>query len=228
MDRHELGRLLNLKVEMIPEGKPNRSGRRINLKNITVHNTSNDRPGADAAAHSRFVREKGFYILSSGKKNFVSWHYTVDDKMVIKHLPISERAIHAGSGNATSVAIEVCMHQGIDQQTADLRAARLIAALMHDLKLDRTSVKSHKHWTGKNCPILLLPAFERFVDQADEICRSIDAPESVLVADDERQAIAEASTRAAEGATEELEPEADPDDEHALVAAEVAKFIEQK
>jgi len=62
MDRQELGQLLNLKVEMIP-GALNRSGRAIAPTFITVHNTSNTGAGADANAHSRFVREKGFYVL---------------------------------------------------------------------------------------------------------------------------------------------------------------------
>jgi N-acetylmuramoyl-L-alanine amidase CwlA len=40
-----------------------------------------------------------FYTLPSGKKNWVSWHFTVDDVEAVQHLPITERAIHAGAGN---------------------------------------------------------------------------------------------------------------------------------
>jgi N-acetylmuramoyl-L-alanine amidase len=138
MDREELGKLLNLKVEFIPEGKQNRSGKKIVPQYITVHNTSNAGAGANADAHSRFVRNTGFYnIVSNGvtKKNWVSWHYTVDDICVIKHLPVNEHAIHAGAANSQSIGIETCMHKEINQHAADERVASLVAALLFDLNL---------------------------------------------------------------------------------------------
>ncbi|MDZ7894708.1 MAG: N-acetylmuramoyl-L-alanine amidase [Sphingobium sp.] len=93
---------------------------------------------------------------SSGAKIWVSWHYTVDDRCVIKQLPINEMAYHAKKGNGTSIAIEVCMNAGIDQAAANARAARLVAALLYDFGWDVNALKTHKDWTGKNCPQLLL------------------------------------------------------------------------
>ena len=153
---------LNLKKEFIPVGKTNRSGKKITVTSITVHNTSNASKGANAAAHSKFVCNTGHYMLN-GKKNWVSWHFTVDDVQAIQHLPINERAIHAGPGNASSLGIEVCMHAGIDQAAANLRAARLVAKLLNDLDLPNTAVRTHKSWTNKNCPQLLLPQWEAFL-----------------------------------------------------------------
>lgn len=228
MNRSELGQSLNLKIELIPEGKPNRSGRKISPDFITIHNTSNANPGADANAHSRFVRNKGHYILASGKRNDVSWHYTVDDKCVIKHLPVTERAIHAGAGNGRSIAIEICMHQEIDQNAANERASRLVAALMHDLGIPKTNVVPHKHWTGKNCPTLLLSdGFEAFAAACNAICNSIeeDVSASALVNEDERQILRDINDGIIVDALANEPPEDDIDEEHDLIAAEVASFV---
>ena len=51
-------------------------------------------------------------------KKLGSWHYTVDDIKVIKQLPINEKGWHAGKGNSSSIGIEICMHEGIDQEQA--------------------------------------------------------------------------------------------------------------
>lgn len=175
MTRAELLGLLNLSEELIAAGRPNRSGRRITPTSVTVHNTSNDNVGADAAAHSRFVRQTGFY-MHNGRQNWVSWHYSVDDRRVIRHLPIREEAFHAGPANRVSLAIEVCMNRGIDQAAADLRAARLVALHLFDLRLGRDDIRTHKSWTGKACPTLLMGQWDRFVDHVMEIRNAITGP----------------------------------------------------
>ncbi len=127
-------------------------------KFITIHNTDNTKPGTDAKSHGRFLRNIGYYLLG-GREHWVSWHYSVDDHRVVKHLPIHEKAFHAISGNSQSIGIEICMNQGIDQDKAFLNAARLCAILLfdlHSLDKDVNRVVSHKFWTGKNCPRLLL------------------------------------------------------------------------
>lgn len=172
MDRTELGQLLNLSEELIPPGRQNRPGTRIRPAFVTMHNTSNANAGADARAHSRFVRNTGHYMLN-GRQNWVSWHYSVDDRCVIKHLPANEKAYHAGPANSVSIGIEVCMHQGIDRAAADLRAARLAAALLFDFSLGIGGLRTHKSWTGKQCPTLLLSHWTSFVRQVEEIRASI-------------------------------------------------------
>ncbi len=237
MDRSELGRQLNMKVELIPEGKPNRSGRRIAADFITIHNTSNPNPGADAGAHSRFVRNKGHYVLRSGKKNFVSWHYTVDDKEVIKHLPVNERAIHAGRGNGVSIGIEVCMHRNIDQAAANRRASLLVAALMHDLNIPKSNIKPHKHWTGKACPVLLLSNFDDFCSSADDVCRAIIEPseavelptlagtESLITSEEELASIKAARETPMESESVETDAAPEEENEHELISEALESFI---
>ena len=169
MDRAELEGLLNLREQMVAAGKPNRPGTRIAPAFITIHNTSNVSPGANAAAHARFVTQTGFYTLPSGKKNHVSWLYTVDDHEAVQHLPVREKGFHAGPGNSLSVGIEVCMNRGIDQAAANLRAARLAALLAFDLGLGANKIRTHKSWTGKACPALLLPAWVAFAKSVEDI-----------------------------------------------------------
>ncbi|HEY0625856.1 MAG TPA: N-acetylmuramoyl-L-alanine amidase [Allosphingosinicella sp.] len=219
MNRQELGRSLNLIEEMIAAGRPNRPGSPIAPRYITVHNTSNTGSRADARAHSRFVRNTGYYTLPSGKKNYVSWHYTVDDLCVCKHLPINERAIHAGAANGVSVGIEVCMHREIDQAAANDRAARLVAALLHDLKLSTAAIRTHKSWTGKACPVLLLPQWEAFVDRVQAILDSLQPLQGDLLLEaDERQAIE--TTPPADFDEDALQED---DHDHELVAEAVAQ-----
>lgn len=229
--RPDLGAQLNLRMAMIPEHMENRSGRLIAPTHITIHNTSNTNAGADAAAHARMVTKKGHY-MHKGKPRFVSWHFTVDDKETVKHLPVNERAIHAGKGNANSIAIEICMNEGIDQGAANLRAQMLVAVLMHDLKIPSSNVVPHKHWTGKNCPSLLIENFEIFCFECATICESIEAnlsegmeesPDDVL----SKQEISDALNPGAEAEAElNAEPEEDLAEEHDLVAAEVEAFVE--
>lgn len=180
MTRQELGESLNLKIELIPEDMQNRPGTSISATSITIHNTSNANSGADADAHSRFVRTKGYYENEhTGKRTWVSWHYTVDDKKAIKQLPINEKAFHAKEGNETSIGIETCMHKEIDQEEADDRLARLVAVLCYDLKFSTDAVFPHKKWTGKNCPILLLKKWEQFIERINHYLDAITESKKV-------------------------------------------------
>jgi hypothetical protein len=180
MDRIDLGKSLNLTEELVTIGRNNRPGTRITPTLITIHNTSNARSGADAAAHSRFIRTKGYYE-HGGRKNWVSWHFTVDDLQVIKQIPIIEMAWHTNrAANSSSLAVEICMHREIDQPAADDRAARLVAAVLYDLDLKTDAIRAHHDWTGKDCPVLLLPRFDSFKQRVDEILGSLTGPKGGL------------------------------------------------
>ncbi|MFY7912866.1 MAG: N-acetylmuramoyl-L-alanine amidase family protein [Emticicia sp.] len=160
MTRQEFGQQLNLLEDLVPIGKQNRPQTPLAATFITIHNTDNVSSSANALAHARFLKMTGFYIYpkNSGKKVWVSWHYTVDDLRIVKHIPINEEAYHAKSGNSKSIGIEICMNAGINQTAANLRAARLVAALMFDLKISIDNVVPHQKWTGKQCPSLFLDA----------------------------------------------------------------------
>jgi len=154
MTRQELGTSLNLEERLIPQGNANRSGRPLRPTKICVHNTDNSARGADAIAHSRHL------IQNAGDSGNgpTSWHYTVDDTRVVKHLPLGEIGFHAyASGNSVSLGIEMCMNSdGNWSETVD-RTARLVAVLCFDFGWGIGSTKQHHDFprsngTRKNCP----------------------------------------------------------------------------
>lgn len=174
-DRKELGKELNLEIDFIPESNSNRPQTKINPQYITIHNTDNTNRGANCLAHARYVKSQ------AARDRKVSWHYTVDDLLCVKHLPLNEMGWHAASrkGNE-SIGIEICMHQGIDQAAANHRAAILTAILMYDLEIPLKRVVTHNYWSGKNCPRLLLDngkpghKWQQFLDQVESIYQRID------------------------------------------------------
>jgi len=209
MDRIELGKTLNLSEELIAVGKKNRPSTAIAPTTITIHNTDNASPGANAAAHSRFVRTKGYYDMRDGP-HWVSWHFSVDDVQTIKQLPIDEMAFHAlGAANRSSIAIEICMNAGIDQTAANGRAARLAAALLYDLQLSADAIRSHHDWTGKDCPTLLLPTWDNFTQDVAKIRDAITGPRGGLEFD---------AAEILSGIESFVEREHGPDDHAALAA----------
>lgn len=163
MTQEEAFEKLNISVDLIPAGSSNRPGTRLRPTFVTIHNTGNASAGADAAMHARYV--KG----ADARARRVSWHFTVDDKRVFKHLPTNEVAWHAGPGNSRSIAIEVCENRGIDTAAVIDRAALLTALMMLAYGIGRDGVVTHQKWTGKDCPRVILRrkgGFEAFRDRA--------------------------------------------------------------
>jgi N-acetylmuramoyl-L-alanine amidase CwlA len=141
---------LNIEERLLPVGASNRPGTPVNLMYLTVHNTQNPAKGADALAHARYM------LGPEARKRKVSWHYTVDSERVVKHLPTSEVGWHAGRGNTVSIGIEICENEDGDQDAANERAALLCAVLMFAENIPAARVVTHRNWTKKHCPHLLL------------------------------------------------------------------------
>jgi N-acetylmuramoyl-L-alanine amidase CwlA len=141
---------LNIVQDFIPVTNSNRPGKRLAPTHITIHNTDNAGPRADAAAHARYV--KG----ADAQARQVSWHYTVDDHVIYQSLPVNEVGWHSGPGNSNSIGIEICMHQGMNEAQAYDRAALLVAvlALQNNVTVPEAVVQ-HNFWTGKHCPRVL-------------------------------------------------------------------------
>jgi N-acetylmuramoyl-L-alanine amidase CwlA len=160
--------------DLIPTSLPTRSGRKITPQFITIHNTDNDKVGAGAAAHNKYVR--GSHAV--GRK--VSWHFTVDDKAIFQHLPTGERGLHAGTseGNDKSVGIEICMNSDMDVKKGYNQAADLVAYLVERLKLKFPAcMKQHSNWSGKNCPSVLRSGGQVSWKEFLDLCRArIESP----------------------------------------------------
>lgn len=150
----------NVDVHLIPESNTtSRPGYPMQATTITVHNTGNK--NADAEDHTEYVDNTTAYV---------SWHFTVDDKDIFQELPINETAWHAGDGrngpgNRTSVAIEICEHDGINWNMAKYNGIKLIVLLLNELGLSPEAVVPHKEWSGKYCPHRILDeGWDGFID----------------------------------------------------------------
>ncbi len=153
---------LNLKVDLIPEGKYGRRlFREMTPQYITIHSTQN--PTGDAYAHAKALNRGA---LRGGVCGYLCWHFTVQDDTIIQHIPTSERGEHAdfdGPGNRYSIGIEMCEHQGNNQLATMERTAKLAASLMYHHKIPIENIRAHYHWpregynpANKNCPHFLL------------------------------------------------------------------------
>lgn len=125
-----------------------RPGYAIVPRYITIHNTGNYSPTADALAHAR--------MQLNDARAWVSWHFSVDDKSIYQSLPLDESGYHAGdgilAGNATTIGIEICEHIPELYPQAEKNAALLAAHLLWYLDLSSDAIRMHKDWSGKNCP----------------------------------------------------------------------------
>lgn len=147
--------------DFIPLGRHNRPGKLRSPKAewITVHDTGNPNPGADARMHALYCKNA---------ETTVSWHFIVDDHVAYQHLPLDERGFHAGDGggpgNTQSIGIEICEHLECNRTLAEDNAAILVAWLLSTLDLPLDRVVPHRHWCPrKYCPHLLLPRWDTWV-----------------------------------------------------------------
>ncbi len=154
MTLEEVYEELNISTILIPKGFANRPAGANTREYITIHETDNTDKGADADAHAKYL------VGADARKRRVSWHFTVDEDEVIKHLPARETAWHTGSkeGNASYFGIEMGVN-GSSLKSETLRRAALLTALL--CKVEGVSIEKvvqHNHWSGKDCPSLLREA----------------------------------------------------------------------
>lgn len=165
---------MEIKQRLLPDGRPNKPSKPMTPQYITIHNTDNTKPDATAESHSR-------YVLNGSGGRQASWHYTVDDNEVYQHLRDNEQGWHCtdgnGPGNSTSIGIEICMYDEMNEEVAWKNAAWLVAKLLkrHGLTLQR--VVPHGHWTKKNCPSRILPHWSKFLNMIDREMISQNNPQ---------------------------------------------------
>ena len=128
---------------------------------ITVHNTYND-----ASAMSEIS-----YMLGNNLKT--SFHVAVDNERVVKGIPFTRNAYHAGdgkngTGNRKSIGIEICYSKSGGERfdEAEELAAEYIAYLLKQYGWGIDRVKKHQDWSGKYCPHRTLDyGWDRFLDK---------------------------------------------------------------
>lgn len=136
---------------------------------ITIHNTEDIRKllsGIQTAAEQ--------YVLATynGNMGGAVVHYYVSPGVVWQLLEDDEQGWHSGTGSATktgnkgitiggnvdTIAIEVIGSSKAAEETA----AILTAYLLNRHKLEVNDIYSHYFWSGKNCPIYILPHWDLF------------------------------------------------------------------
>lgn len=141
---------LEVVQDILEDGHPFRPKRRLDVRYITIHDTAGNTQGAGVEAHSRFIK--------STDRSASSWHFTIDDTLLYQHIPLNEVAWHAGTadGNNYSIGIETCTNPDSDYDVVILRTAKLVAMLLDQFDLTLANVRQHYHWSGKNCPQVII------------------------------------------------------------------------
>lgn len=145
---------LPLREQIVPQDHAIRSHLPMEPLWITIHETANTNPGADAEMHGRYL------LTQEAIDRQVLWHATVDENEIIQHLPWNEAGWHAGdgyngNGNRKSVGIELCVNRDANFEATKRLAARLVAHLVQtlpSLKPFPECVVQHNRWSGKDCP----------------------------------------------------------------------------
>ena len=148
----------DIKIDHIPLNPKKRPGRKLTSYNwITVHNTGN--PSSSAK------NERG-WLTNPENTRLASWHIAVDDKEAVEAIPLDEVAHHAGTseGNNTSIGIEVCDSAG---DAGEKQAIELIASLLIVKGWGVDKVRTHKSWSGKDCPHIILKHWTKFIKDID-------------------------------------------------------------
>ncbi len=155
--------MLRMVVDYIPKGRHGRwKHRPMKPRYITIHSTQNYT--GDARAHAKALNKGA--LRGNNSLGYLTWHFTVDDSVVMQHLPLNERGEHAdfdGPGNLYSIGIEMCEHRGNNLGFTIDKTARLAAYLMHKENIPLRNVVPHYHWpregrtpAHKNCPHFLM------------------------------------------------------------------------
>lgn len=159
---------LPLQQRIVPQDHAIRSQLPMEPLWITIHETANTNPGADAEMHARYI------LTQEAIDRQVLWHATVDQDEIIQHLPWNEVGWHAGdgyngNGNRKSIGIELCVNRDADFAKTQRLGAKLVAQLVKtipSLKPFPECVVQHNRWSGKDCPHQLRAtpgAWEAFV-----------------------------------------------------------------
>jgi N-acetylmuramoyl-L-alanine amidase len=163
-----MAREVNLKPDMVRRGTHGRKVVRPMVpRYITIHSTQNY--SADARKHALALKNGALRSPKTRYGNrigYMIWHFTVDDKVAIQHMPTNEQGEHAdfhGPGNRMSIGIEMCEHRGSSRSATIERTAKLTAILMKRNGIPLRNVVPHYHWPrrgknppNKNCPHFLL------------------------------------------------------------------------
>lgn len=128
---------------------------------ITVHNTDDIVPANGTTKSEQYSRAT-WPNQAMGTSRI---HYYVDEIEIWQNLLDTEIGWHVSydidpTPNNYSISIEII---GADSR-AEENGAKLVAYLMDLYDLDISKVRTHKSWSGKNCPCWILPHWDEFLN----------------------------------------------------------------
>lgn len=126
---------------------------------IVVHNTANDATALNEIA----------YMTNNDYET--SFHYAVDDKMIVQGIEENRNGWHAsdgnGKGNREGIAIEICYSKsgGARFDKAEENAVDLIVDILKRYGWGVNKVTKHQDYTNKYCPHRTLDkGWDRFIN----------------------------------------------------------------
>lgn len=117
---------------------------------IVIHDTGNQRVGANAEAHYRYF---------NGGNRGASAHYFVDDSAIIQTVEDYNASWHCGDGqrkygiaNQNSIGVEICINADGDYEKAVANTLDLTKHLMKKHSIPISRVVRHYDASRKVCP----------------------------------------------------------------------------
>lgn len=150
---------------IVPENKYNiKCPYTMKPTRIVVHNTANDASALNEVAYM------------TNNNNEVSFHYAVDDKMIVQGLEENRNGWHAsdganGLGNREGIAIEICYSKSGGDRfiKAEQNAVDLIAYLLKKYGWGIEKVTKHQDYANKYCPHRTLDmGWDRFIKMIED------------------------------------------------------------
>lgn len=152
---------MNIIQDFIPLNTPHnrRPCIKRKIEYIVVHNTGN--PTSTAKQERAWLTNKSNTITAS-------YNYAVDSKDIIQCIPDDEVTWNAGDGrqgkgNQNGLSIEICESGTYTEN--EKNGIQLIVSKMIQYNLAIDKVKPHQFFSGKNCPRLILPRWNLFIDE---------------------------------------------------------------
>ena len=151
--------------KIVPEGKYGiKCPYTMKPSRIVVHNTANDASALNEIA----------YMTNNNKE--VSFHYAVDDKMIVQGIEENRNAWHSGDGanglgNREGIAIEICYSKSGGERfiKAEQNAVDLIVSILKRYGWGINKVTKHQNYANKYCPHRTLDmGWERFIKMIED------------------------------------------------------------
>lgn len=150
---------------IVPENKYNiKCPYTMKPTRIVVHNTANDASALNEIAYM------------TNNNNEVSFHYAVDDKMIVQGLEENRNGWHAsdganGLGNREGIAIEICYSKSGGNRfiKAEQNAVDLIVDILKRYGWGINKVTKHQDYANKYCPHRTLDmGWDRFIKMIED------------------------------------------------------------